>query len=86
MWRFPAVRAKMQMAVKDVVDRYTHAAWEEDCIGQFCLFGVDFLFDNHLGCWMLEWNQGQFPVALLLDIWQGLAPWAACTWRCVGCS
>lgn len=48
----------MQMAVRDVVARYEHAAWEEDGMGQFGLFGVDFLFDENLQCWMLEWNQG----------------------------
>jgi hypothetical protein len=54
----------MQMAVKDVVQRYTRAAWEAECPGQFGIFGVDFLFDNNLGCWMLEWNQGVGPFFL----------------------
>ena len=60
--RAAAMRGKMQLAVRDTAHRYAIAAagagGTGDRVGQFGLFGVDFLFDEARGCWMLEWNAG----------------------------
>ena len=59
--RAAAMRGQMQCAVRETASRYAAAcvaSGSGDRVGQFGLFGVDFLFDEARGCWMLEWNAG----------------------------
>mmetsp|Transcript_11936 Transcript_11936/g.36849 ORF Transcript_11936/g.36849 Transcript_11936/m.36849 type:complete len:365 (+) Transcript_11936:43-1137(+) len=55
--RLSYMRMKMQLSMVEVVRAYIKTK-PKDWAGQFALFGVDYLFDEDWGCWMLEWNVG----------------------------